>query len=237
MSRRKDRWAPPARGGKSPTQPIPVTDLYPNPLPPPRPAPTRQTILDDLQAAFVSLSEAELQVARLWLYGRTPEEIAHFLEMDRQTVRKVWRHAPEGSGGHLDRNPRQCWGSGRRIQGEFGPALSNVVLLAIAGALCKHCQQFVRAGFREGRIVDVPVEFDQLHARREPVADALEQSRVRLGPPERLALGVDGRDAPQRQHHRGRTARRRSPSRRSPCRAGPSPPGVVRISVTVGLCW
>jgi DNA-directed RNA polymerase specialized sigma24 family protein len=91
MGRRSDRWAPPARGGKPPTEPIEPIDLYPNPLPPPRPPETRETILADLHAAFASLSEEELKVAQLWVYGRTPSEIGHFLKMSRAEVRRAWK--------------------------------------------------------------------------------------------------------------------------------------------------
>jgi hypothetical protein len=65
--------------------------MYPNPLPPPRPPETRATILADLQAGFASLSEDELKVAQLWIYGRTPSEISHFLKMNKDEVPRVWK--------------------------------------------------------------------------------------------------------------------------------------------------
>ena len=91
MGRRKDRWAPPSRGGKPPTEPVEAIDLYPNPLPPPRPPDTRATILADLQAGFASLTDDELKVAQLWVYGRSVDDVCHFLQMDEATVRGLWR--------------------------------------------------------------------------------------------------------------------------------------------------
>jgi DNA-binding CsgD family transcriptional regulator len=71
--------------------PIEVIDLYPNPLPPPRPPDTRATILADLQAGFASLTDDELKVAQLWVYGRSVDDVCHFLQMDEATVRRLWR--------------------------------------------------------------------------------------------------------------------------------------------------
>jgi DNA-binding CsgD family transcriptional regulator len=91
MGRRKDRWAPPPRGGKPPTEPVEAIDLYPNPLPPPRPPETRETLLADFHAAFASLTEDELKVARLWLYGRSVDEVCHFLRLSEKSARTLWR--------------------------------------------------------------------------------------------------------------------------------------------------
>lgn len=90
MGNRKDRFAPP-RGAKSPTEPVEPIDLYPNPLPPPRPPETRETILADLHAGFVSLTADELKVAQLWIYGRSLDDVCHFLKLNERTVRKLWR--------------------------------------------------------------------------------------------------------------------------------------------------
>src|SRR5215207_10490434 len=90
MGRRNDRWAPPARGGKPPTEPAEAIDLYPNPLPPPRPPETRATILADLQAGFAALNEDELKVAQLWIYGRSIADVCYFLKLSEKTVRKLW---------------------------------------------------------------------------------------------------------------------------------------------------
>jgi DNA-binding CsgD family transcriptional regulator len=89
--RDRDRWAPPARGGKPPTEPVEPIDLYPNPLPPPRPPETRETMLADLQAGFASLTEDELKVARLWLYGRSLADVCHFLKLSEKMARTLWR--------------------------------------------------------------------------------------------------------------------------------------------------
>lgn len=91
MGRRKDRWAPPPRGGKSPTEPAEIIDLFPGPLMPPRPPETRETMLADLHAGFASLTDEELKVARLWLYGRSVDEVCHFLKLSEKTARGLWR--------------------------------------------------------------------------------------------------------------------------------------------------
>lgn len=91
MSRRDDRWAPPARTGEPPTEPVEPIDLYPNPLAPPRPPETRETILADLQAGFAALSAEELKVAQLWIYGRSVTEVARFLELDERRARRLWK--------------------------------------------------------------------------------------------------------------------------------------------------
>lgn len=91
MGRRSDRWAPPARGGKPPTEPVEPIDLYPNPLPPPRPPETRETILADLQAGFTSLTDQELKVAQLWIYGRSATDVCYFLQLSEKEVRRLWK--------------------------------------------------------------------------------------------------------------------------------------------------
>jgi DNA-binding CsgD family transcriptional regulator len=65
--------------------------LYPNPLPPPRSPETRETTLADLHAGFAALSDDELKVARLWLYGRSVNEVCHFLKLNEKTVLALWR--------------------------------------------------------------------------------------------------------------------------------------------------
>lgn len=91
MGRRNDRWAPPARGGMPPTEPVEVVDLYPNPQLAPRPPETRATILADLHAGFASLSDDELKVAQLWVYGRSLADVSHFLKLDEDTAHKLWK--------------------------------------------------------------------------------------------------------------------------------------------------
>ena len=89
MSRKNDRWAPPPRGAKPPTEPVEPIDLYPNPLPP-RPPETRETILADLHAGFVSLTSDELKVAQLWIFGRSLDDVCYFLKMEKRTVKRLW---------------------------------------------------------------------------------------------------------------------------------------------------
>jgi DNA-binding CsgD family transcriptional regulator len=91
VSHKDDRWAPPPRGPKPPTESVEPIDLYPNPLPPPRPPETRATILADLQAGLASLTDEELKVAQLWIYGRSVKDVCHFLKLNEQTVRKLWK--------------------------------------------------------------------------------------------------------------------------------------------------
>lgn len=115
MGRRKDRWGPPGRGGASPAGPVEPIDLYPNPLPPPRPPETRETILADLHAGFASMTKDELKVAQLWIYGRSIADVCHFLQLDKVTVRKLWRRMRRklrealmrGSGPSAQVNPTQ----------------------------------------------------------------------------------------------------------------------------------
>jgi DNA-directed RNA polymerase specialized sigma24 family protein len=89
MGNRKDRFAPP-RGAKPPTGPVEPIDLYPNPITP-RPPETRETILSDLHAGFASLTADELKVAQLWIYGRSLDDVCHFLKLNERTIRKLWR--------------------------------------------------------------------------------------------------------------------------------------------------
>jgi hypothetical protein len=91
MGRRKDRWAPPGRGEPPPTEPVESIDLYPNPLPPPRPPATRATILADLQVGFAALTEDELRVARLWIFGRSLEDVCYFLDLEEKTAKRLYR--------------------------------------------------------------------------------------------------------------------------------------------------
>lgn len=90
MGRRKDRWSPPPRGAKPPTEPVEPIDLYPNPTTP-RPPETRETILADLHAGFASLTVDELKVAQLWVFGRSLEDVCFFLKLDERTVKRLWR--------------------------------------------------------------------------------------------------------------------------------------------------
>lgn len=91
MGRRTDRWAPPPRGGKPPTEPVEPIDLYPNTLTEPRPPETRETVLADLHAALAALNDEELKVAQLWIYGRSVADVCHFLKMDETRVRGLWK--------------------------------------------------------------------------------------------------------------------------------------------------
>jgi hypothetical protein len=92
MGRRNDRRPAPPRGENPPAEEMPVYDLYPNPLPPPRPPDTRETILADLQAGFAALTESELLVARLWIYGRSLEDVCYFLDLEERTAKKLYRN-------------------------------------------------------------------------------------------------------------------------------------------------
>src|SRR5207245_7219003 len=67
-------------------------------------------------------------------------------------------------------------------------SLHDALPIWLTPAVRHQLQQLVRAGGGEGRVVDVQVEFDQLHVGRDPVSHALEQRRVRFRPPERFAL-------------------------------------------------
>lgn len=89
--RDRDRWAAPAPGGKPPTEPAPVFDLYPNPLPPPPPPVTRECTLVALQAGLATLTDDEVKVARLWLIGKSLDATCRFLQMDKQLVRTLWQ--------------------------------------------------------------------------------------------------------------------------------------------------
>lgn len=91
--RRRSRYdsGPPAPGGKPPTEPMPVIELYPNPLPPPGPPETRESTLADLQTGFASLTEDELTLARLWLVGEELDDICHILRGSEKKVRALWR--------------------------------------------------------------------------------------------------------------------------------------------------
>ena len=89
--RRRDRWAPPLPGGKPPTEPLPIIELQPNPLPPPRPPVTREDTLADLQIAFASLTEDELKLARLWLVGESLDDVCSILRMREKAVRALWQ--------------------------------------------------------------------------------------------------------------------------------------------------
>ena len=91
MSRRNDRWAPPPRGGKPPTEPIQVIDLYPNPIPLPGPPVTHESTLAELQLGFASLTEDELKIARLWLLGHEFDDVCHLLQMEAKVMRNQWR--------------------------------------------------------------------------------------------------------------------------------------------------
>ena len=70
----------------------------------------------------------------------------------------------------------------------------------------------------------------------EPFAQRAEQRGVGLGVVERLALRVDHRHAPQRHEEAHRTGGRGELARRSAAPAPRISSGVVRISVTDGLC-
>ena len=89
--RHRDRSSAPVPGGKPPTEPAPVFDLYPNPLPPPPPAVTREDTLAALQAGFASLTDDEVKVARLWLVGKSLDAACRFLQMDKRLVRDLWQ--------------------------------------------------------------------------------------------------------------------------------------------------
>lgn len=91
MPRRADRWADPAPGGTPPTEPIQVIDLYPNPLPPPPPPLTREASLATIQAGFASLTDDELTLARLWLLGKSVQDVQTRLRLDDKAVGELVR--------------------------------------------------------------------------------------------------------------------------------------------------
>jgi DNA-binding CsgD family transcriptional regulator len=68
-----------------------VYGLYPNPLPPPRPAVTRESTLAELQTGLASLTDDELQVARLWLVGESLERMCCMLRKSEKSVQKLWQ--------------------------------------------------------------------------------------------------------------------------------------------------
>jgi hypothetical protein len=88
MGRR--RYQGPLPGAGKPTVPFDVVEAYPNPLPV-RPPETRETILADLQAGFASLTDEELRLARMWLYGRTLGGACRVLQKEPRAVRKLYR--------------------------------------------------------------------------------------------------------------------------------------------------
>jgi DNA-binding CsgD family transcriptional regulator len=69
---------------------MPSIDLYPNPLPPPRPPATRESMLADVQTGFAALTADELKVARLWLVGEGLEDICCTLRMREKAVQALW---------------------------------------------------------------------------------------------------------------------------------------------------
>jgi DNA-binding CsgD family transcriptional regulator len=91
MGRRRDRWAPPPRGGKPPTEPMLQIELYPNPEPPPGPPVTRESVLASLQSGLSALTDDELRVARLWLLGHGFLDVCELLRMEPKLARGHWR--------------------------------------------------------------------------------------------------------------------------------------------------
>jgi hypothetical protein len=85
----RHRYQGPLGAGK-PTVSVEVVDAYPNPIPE-RPPETRDTILADLQAGFASLTDEELRLARMWLYGRTLGGACRVLQKEPRAVRKLYR--------------------------------------------------------------------------------------------------------------------------------------------------
>jgi DNA-binding CsgD family transcriptional regulator len=73
-----------------PTVPADPINLYPLPIRE-RPPETRDTILADLQAGFASLTDEELRLARMWLYGRSMKAVCRLLKRDRREVRRLYR--------------------------------------------------------------------------------------------------------------------------------------------------
>jgi DNA-binding CsgD family transcriptional regulator len=92
MGRRRDRWAPPEGGGSLPTEPVQAIDLYPNPLSPPPPCVTREVTRERLIAGFDSLTDDEVRVARLWLSGKSCNQVCRQLQMDKKTMKKHWQN-------------------------------------------------------------------------------------------------------------------------------------------------
>jgi hypothetical protein len=91
--RRRSRYdsGPPAPGGTPPAEPLEIIELYPNPLPPPGPPPTRESTLAELHAGFASLTDDELALARLWLVGEDLEDACHAMRVSEKKLRALWR--------------------------------------------------------------------------------------------------------------------------------------------------
>jgi hypothetical protein len=118
---RRNRWSPPLRGAKPPSEPpeiielisdddkagIPLPpyveltprspplesiELYPNPLPPPpSPIPPESSRVR-VQLGFAALNDDEMRVAHLWLIGKSREDVCCALGMAEKEVRSLWQH-------------------------------------------------------------------------------------------------------------------------------------------------
>src|SRR5262245_989254 len=84
---------------KSP--PLQITELHPTEEPPPPPPFNREAALAGLQAAFTLLTDDELQVARLRMFGIPYEDISEELRMLDEEVVKLWKQARRKLGNAL----------------------------------------------------------------------------------------------------------------------------------------
>lgn len=75
--------------------PVEIVEAYPNPLPPlKRPKPfVREDALAKLQAAFALLTDEELQVARIRMFGASYIDISEELAIRQERVEKLWKQA------------------------------------------------------------------------------------------------------------------------------------------------
>ncbi len=74
---------------------VEIVEGYPNPLPPPRRprAFDRAAALAGLQTAFAQLTDDELQVARMRMFGAPFLDISEELAVRKERVEKLWKQA------------------------------------------------------------------------------------------------------------------------------------------------
>jgi hypothetical protein len=71
--------------------PLEIAEMHPNPPEPPPPPFDRAAALARLQASFASLTDDELQVARMRLVGFPLWDIGEELGMADEEVEKLWK--------------------------------------------------------------------------------------------------------------------------------------------------
>ena len=95
--------------------PLTITEGGPLPLPPDPPPFDRVTSLAGVQAAFVLLTDDELQVARLRMLGTRLIDIAEELGFHDDEVERLWKQARSKLG-------RAIFGTGENVTGTDTPA-------------------------------------------------------------------------------------------------------------------